>query len=191
MMKNKKYIIFDLDGTLVDSYNTVVNTCRKVFASYFIGRMPEDEFFITYQCKDMEQMFKDFALMASTSTDDFRNKYDHLYSLDCISGTSVIKKQFRIMEDAKSNGFGIIVLTNKKQKIAEEVCEKMFGKNAIDVIIGRKDTQPIKPRHVILERLHNYCINPQDHCLKYYGDSNSDYETAKMLKVEYINIKKE
>lgn len=188
-MENKKYLVFDLDGTLVDSYKTVVNTCKKVFASYFIDRLPSDDFFITTQCKDMEQMFKDFALRAGTSTEDFRNKYDHLYALDCISGTSVIKKQYEIMETAKSNGIGTIVLTNKKQEIAEELCVKMFGNNAIDIIIGRKDTQPIKPRHVILERLLDLGINPQKQCLRYYGDSVSDWKTAELMNVEFINTK--
>lgn len=189
-MNERKYVIFDLDGTLVDSYNAVVNTCKKVFASCSPEHVPSDEFFMSYRSQDMEHMFNELAEMVKISSEDFRKKYDEQYAKDCISGSSIITEQYEILKEAKGIGIGIIVLTNKKQEIAEEVCEKLFGDNMIDIVIGRKDTHPIKPRHVIINRLNEFGIS-QDQCLRFYGDSNLDFETAKLLKVRFINIKTE
>lgn len=186
-MKNKQYIIFDLDGTLIDSYATVVNVCKHVFAKQAPNAMPEDEFFRPYRFLDMEQMFQKLAEMANISKEEFRKEYDEQYSLDYISGSIVINKQLEILKDAKTEGIGIIVLTNKKQELAEKVCKKMFGDKMVDIVIGRKGTLPIKPHHEIIDRLQEYEITPVQ-CSKYYGDSISDMNTAKMLSVDFVNV---
>ena len=122
------------------------------------------------------------------SVKDFRTSYDEQYALDCISGTKLIKQQYDRLKDAKEKGVGIIVLTNKHQCIAEQVCKTIFLKDEIDIIIGRKDAYPIKPRHVIIDRLCAYNITPQKQCLMYYGDSEIDNRCADLLCVPYIGV---
>lgn len=189
MMKDKKYIIFDLDGTLVDSFNTVVAACKKVLASCSPDLMLSNDFFETYRGKDMEQMFRELAELGHISTESFREKYDKQYATDSITGSTVIDSQYEILKEAKANGIGIIVITNKKQEIAEDVCRQLFGNNTVDIIIGRIDAMPIKPRHVIIDRLHELDVISQIQHLRYYGDSVSDSKTAKLLNIDYINVK--
>lgn len=188
-MKNEKYMIFDLDGTLVDSFPTIVNACKRVLKEFTPSFLSSDHFFDVYRGKDIEKMFIDISKISNLSLDVFRSKYDEQYALDCLSGTSVINKQLQILTDAKAKGLGIVVLTNKKQELAERVCDNLFGKKMIDIVIGRKDTTPIKPRHVIVERLNDCGIEKLSQCVKYYGDSKSDLETAQLLGIEYINTK--
>ena len=188
-MKNKDYIIFDLDGTLVDSYPTIINACKRVLKEFAPSLLPSEQFFNTYLGKEIEQLFIDMAKISNLSLDEFRRKYDEQYAHDFLSGSSIINKQFKILTEAKAKGIGIIVLTNKKQELAERVCEKLLGNSLIDIIIGRKDSTPIKPRHVIIERLHDCGIKQLSQCIKYYGDSKSDLETAQLLRIEYINTK--
>lgn len=188
-ISNKKYIIFDLDGTLVDSFPTVINACKRVLKEFAPSVLSTEHFFDIYREKDIEQMFIDFAKIANLSLEDFRRKYDELYALDCVFGSSIIYQQYEILKEAKENGVGIIILTNKKQELAESVCKKMFGHHEIDFIIGRKNTQPIKPRHVIISRFQELGISCQKQCIRYYGDSESDYKTAKLLNVQFTNIK--
>lgn len=188
MMKDKKYIIFDLDGTLVDSFPTIVNVCKRVFKEYAPAAIPSDELFENYRGRDIEQMFMDLSERLNVNTNEFRKKYDAQYALDCLTGTIVIRQQKIVLKEAKAMGLGIIVLTNKRQELAEKVCSALFSNGEIDYIIGRKGTEPIKPRQVIIERLKKCGINAERQCLKYFGDSEIDRITAKLLKVEYINI---
>ena len=188
-MKNKDYIIFDLDGTLVDSYPTIINACKRVLKEFAPSLLPSEQFFNTYLGKEIEQLFIDMAKISNLSLDEFRRKYDEQYAHDFLSGSSIINKQFKILTEAKAKGIGIIVLTNKKQELAERLCEKLLGNSLIDIIIGRKDSTPIKPRHVIIERLHDCGIKQLSQCIKYYGDSKSDLETAQLLRIKYINTK--
>lgn len=188
-MNDKKYIIFDLDGTLVDSFPTVVNACKRVFEEYAPSAVPADEVFENYRSSDMEKMFVELSERLNISTGKFRMEYDAQYALDSLSGTTIIHQQYAILKDAKAKEIGIIVLTNKRQELAETVCRLVIGENAVDIIVGRQDTSPIKPRHVIIDRFHELGIDSESQCLMYYGDSESDYETARLLNVKYINTK--
>ncbi len=129
-------------------------------------------------------MFEDLAALADITTEGFRRIYDDCYAHDYINGSSIIKRQYDILKASKAKGIGIIVITNKKQEIAEEVCLKMFGEKMIDIVIGRKDAQPIKPKPIITERIGEFGIDPK-HCLGYYGDSITDMQTARLLKVKF------
>lgn len=190
-MVNKKYIIFDLDGTLVDSFNTVVATCKKVLISCSPDLMLSNDFFEIYRGKDMEQLFKELAELGHISIESFREKYDEQYATDSITGTTVIDSQYEVLKEAKANGIDIIVITNKKQEIAENVCRELLGNETVDIIVGRMDEIPIKPRHVIIDRLLKLNIIPQTQCLRYYGDSLLDSKTAKLLNIDFINTKSE
>ena len=187
-MTGKRYIIFDLDGTLVDSFATVVNACKQVLAERHAD-LPDDTYFASYRCKDMETMFAELAARAEMPIDDFREAYDNHYAADCLTGTMPIEKTLALLTEAKQQGTGSIVITNKKQQLAERVCSEILGPDTVDIIIGRLDAWPIKPRHVLHDRLGTYGIHPSADCISYYGDSDTDYKTAKLLNVQYFNIK--
>lgn len=188
MNNSKQYIIFDLDGTLVDSFPTVVNACKRVFANHAPTKMPDNDYFNTYRTQDMEKMFVELSDIAGMSRKDFRTSYDEQYALDCIAGTKPIKRQYERLKDAKRQRLGIIVLTNKRQHIAEQVCNTLFPKDEIDIVIGREDALPIKPRHVLIDRLRACNINPKTQCLMYYGDSEIDHRSADLLCVQYTSV---
>ena len=188
-MSDINYIIFDLDGTLIDSYATVVSAYKRVFEEHAPEAMPDNAFFERYRDKDLEQMFRLLAEMAQLSNEGFRAFYDQQYELESTQGTTIIKEAYETLRTAKGDGMGVIVITNKHQIIAEKVCKMLFAHDEIDIIIGRRDGIPIKPRHVIKDRLKMYGINPEKDCLKYYGDSESDRKTAELLNVKFINTK--
>lgn len=186
-MNNKKYIIFDLDGTLIDSFPTVINACKRVFVDNHVTRLPNDNYYEKYRANNMEKLFKSLAQIAGLTSESFRLAYDKAYAKDFISGTKPITKQYKKLLAAKNEGVGVIVLTNKLQTIAEQVCNHFFSDGEIDIVIGRENGQPIKPQHVLTDRFHTHNIEPRTQCLMYYGDSEVDYKSAKLLNVPYIN----
>ena len=190
-MSDRKYIIFDLDGTLVDSFSTVMTACKRVFEEYAPSAMPADSWMESWRRRNLEPMFAELAVKAGMTVDCFRQAYDDAYASDSVTGTSVMAEQYAILTSAREKGIGIVVLTNKRQQLAEDVCRWLFCDKEIDVVIGRQGTAPIKPRPVMVERLNACGIDPARQCLCYYGDTDIDRRSAALLKVKYVNILKQ
>lgn len=192
-MGDRKYIIFDLDGTLVDSFSTVMAACKRVFETHAPAAMPADSWMESWRCGNLEPMFAELAVRAGMTVDGFRQAYDDAYASDSVTGTSVMAEQYAILTSARERGIGIVVLTNKRQQLAEDVCRRLFAEKEIDVVIGRQGTDPIKPRPVMAERLKACGIDPARQCLCYYGDTDIDRRSAELLKVkyEYVNTLKQ
>ena len=187
-MEHRKYIIFDLDGTLIDSFATAVNACRLVFAEHASTVMPEADYFMAYQHEDFEKMLYELAKLSGMTESRFRYEYDRQYSMDYLTGSKVNPTQYEVLKSAKSKNIGVIVVTNKRQELAEKVCNTLLGHGMVDIVVGRYDTTPIKPTQVVADRLSAHNITSQQ-CLKYYGDSIADRQQAALLNIKYISIK--
>lgn len=181
----KEYAIFDLDGTLIDSFECICRNINKTL-SYFDSPTYTLSQFEEYRHKELSELFS-FVVEATNgkvSMPSFKSIFDKMHFDDCIDGVTVIETTKCFLDDAKQKGLGIIVLTNKKQEIAEKICEKFFIAGTFDIIIGRLDEEPIKKCFsvsAILKRL-----GADSQCIVYYGNSIIDKEIAERLHVNFI-----
>lgn len=188
MKRDKRYVIFDLDGTLVDSFDTIVKCCVEVMRSHGLdmGHCGYDSF-ERYRRADLGVLFETCAQKINISITDFKATFDKIYDQNPIEGTSTINSTMDILLNMRCEGFGIIVLTNKRQHIAQKVCDSLLGKYNIDFVIGRLNENPLKPFHEIITRMASLGITPSQ-CVAYYGDSEVDQVSANLLDINYNQI---
>ena len=185
-MCKKKFVIFDLDGTLVDSGQTVINACTQVMGIYGKEKNIKTILSDHNTCNNIEKLIASSAAACNLGLDTFRALYDKEYLKAPLHGTVKIDKTCDILHNERRQGNSVIVLTNKRQDIAQLVCDNIVGKGFIDHIIGRECVNIIKP-HLVLERLSGLGIHPSQ-CLRYYGDSYNDLLTARVLDTIFINV---
>lgn len=185
-MCKKQFVIFDLDGTLVDSGQTVVNACTRVMTMY--GKEENIKAILSdYNiCSNMEKLISSSAAACNICADTFRALYDKEYQKAPLDGTVKIDRTCDILHNERRDGNSVIVLTNKRQDIAQLVSDNIIGKGLIDHVIGREGVNIIKP-HLVLDRLSGLGIHPSQ-CLRYYGDSYNDLLTARVLDTIFINV---
>ena len=183
----KEYAIFDLDGTLIDSFDCTCRNVNKTLA-HFGSSVCTNSQFEEYRHKGLNELFS-FAVETMNgriSMASFKSIFDKMHFDDCLEGVTVIEKTRHLLEDAKQRGLGIIVLTNKKQEIAEKICSVLFPSYSFMGIVGRNDTFTSKYDNIVFYM--SYLKILPTHCLFFCGNDEIDANVAKLLNVEYYKI---
>ncbi len=172
-----KAVIFDLDGTLLNTIDDLADSANRVLSSlcfpthetekykYFVGNgIPK----LIERCLPPDkQEYKEKALQL------FIKDYE-LHSRDKTAPYPGINELLKALSDM---GISMGVITNKAHSIAGEVVEYFMGKNIFCYVRGLDETIKAKPDPngalSVAERL---LVKPCD--VLYVGDSGVDMQTA-------------
>lgn len=182
-MTRKTVILLDLDGTIVDSFASVkaaiVKTLRRLECP-----MPQE----LDSVQEVGQLLPVAvrSLPPSVSFGRFKQEYDSVLRADPLAGVSVPEGIPPLLARLKEK-HDLVVLTNKRQEVAEVICQALFPAGAFLQVIGRTSTVPLKPDGPIAEELRQRDISLSAvHLL--IGDSDEDCTTALWLGVEYADV---
>lgn len=177
----KKIVIFDLDGTLTDTLDsikycadTAIAVCgyapyEKEDYKYFVG---EGAAKLIERCllgrgdKNLQNFEKVFAA------------YKEIFAKNCMYKVKPYDGIRELLSSLKERGMKIAVLSNKPHAETIDVIETLFGKNYFDVIHGQKPEVERKPSPAgvfcILQQLG---LSVED--VVYLGDTCTDMQTGK------------
>lgn len=177
-------ILLDLDGTIIDSYHSVLSAIEYTLTNFGIP-IPNE----LYHQKEVGQLLSivERKLPSSISLQTFKSEYDSFLLQHPLGGINVRQEMAPFINSLKENGYKLIVLTNKRQAIADIICSSLFPEGTFLSVIGRKTSQPLKPSATIITELLKLGIcNSDIRCL--IGDSDVDRQTAALLNSEFWNI---
>ena len=185
-ISDRKYVIFDLDGTLIDSFECVLRCVNKTLGLY---SLPEIKILSSErEVGNIDIIFKKAKefVNGKPSFFDFKKCFDKIHFDDCIETVSINLNIYAELMRHKNNGVGIIILTNKHQSVAEKICKQLLMLEDA-IIIGRKDAVPLKDDcNKVANALCNNRI-AMDSILCYYGDSSEDMSLANKLNIKFYN----
>ena len=185
-----KVCIFDLDGTLVRTQESIARPVNMTL-EYFGLPAQRVEAFNYFAGDGLKNALKK-ALIASGDTD--ASHLEEGFPMcrawmqeDPCYHAEPYEHVVEALEELKSRGVRITVLSNKPHESAVSVVETIFGKGLFDHIQGQKDGVPIKPDpagvYQILERFDA----DRSECL-YFGDTNTDMLTAHNAGVTAVGV---
>jgi phosphoglycolate phosphatase len=180
-----KGIIFDLDGTLVDTLDDLTNSMNAALAQ--LGRpqrSPE-------ACRKMIgyglRRFAEQALgpEAIELTDELVTRMVEHYRDHCLEKTAPYEGMQDLIATLARQGIRLAVLTNKNQAPAAVITRHYFGTETFDPIVGAEEGRKVKPDPTTALDILNVWNLRADEVL-FVGDGETDVQTAQNAGVRCI-----
>lgn len=177
----KKAVIFDLDGTLSDSIQSIKYCADKAVAPFGYGPFTVQQYF--YFVGDGAANLIKRALLAGGDTEltHFEEAfalYKELFRENCMYQVKPYDGIRELLAALKEHHIAIAVLSNKPHIETINVIETLFGRDYFDVIWGQQDNVPIKPSPEGVFRIAGQLsVEPKD--MLYLGDTSTDMKTGK------------
>lgn len=182
-MTRKTVILFDLDGTIVDSFASVKSAIVKTLERLACP-VPKGLDCVQEVGHLLPVAVK--SLPPSVSFTRFKQEYDMVLRTDPLAGVSVPEGIPTMLAQLRKE-HDLVVLTNKRQEVAEAICWTFFPPGTFIHVIGRTTTASLKPSGPITEELYQRDI-PLSAVRLLIGDSDEDRKTALRLGVEYADV---
>jgi len=183
-MQNKQLIIFDMDGTLIDSGNVITNTINFVRTNIGLDIMPKDELLTNLNNPDINSA--KFFYGTKEFTPEQTELFSHYYDKHCISDI-VLYDGILDMLDEISKYFTLTVATNASSDYASKMISFLNIDNYFDMIIGANDVENPKPHpDMLLKTMKKFNVESKHSML--IGDSQKDLRAAQFAKIDSILV---
>ena len=186
-----KCLIFDLDGTLLDSLQGILDAANLTFkelgynihrtfeeGKYFIGAgaiefarraMKGSDIPLEKEAEVMERFLVNYQKIQSVATKPFE-------------GIS------ELLNDLEKDEHFLAIASNKPQVLLDPIVKQLFPNVIFKVALGQRINKPEKPDPHIIFEIMDACKVDANDCV-YIGDSEYDYKTAHNAGIDSIICK--
>ena len=183
----KKYILFDLDGTVTDPMIGITKSVRYALNKF--GIEVED---LNNLCKFIGPPLKDSFMNFYNFTEEDALKaityYREYFSTNGLYENTVYENFEDMLIALKNDGKSLIIATSKPTVFAEKILEHFNLKKYFDFISGSNlDNTRTKKADVISYALEQQMINNMSEIIM-IGDREHDIIGAKALNIESIGV---
>ncbi len=186
-MGKYKAVIFDMDGTLLDTLEDISDSVNYALAGFGfpLRDISEIRNYVGNGVIRMMELSVPNGLQKPRFNDAVSLFREH-YSQNCMNKTHPYAGVMDLLKALTKRDYGMAVISNKYDAAVQELNSCYFSKY-INVAIGEKEGIAKKPSaDMLLEALERLGITSGE--AVYVGDSEVDIETAKNAGVDCISV---
>jgi 2-phosphoglycolate phosphatase len=177
--KPLRAVIFDFDGTLVDSYQAITASVNHVRAAHHLPPLSEPE---VRRCVGRGPAYLLEHTVPGTDLDNDIARYRAHHPSVLRSGTRLLPGVAETLSILKKAGLHLAICSNKPRDFTRELLHYLGLAALIEVVIGPEDAARIKPApDMLLAALNQLNVTPAE--ALYVGDMVVDIETARAASV--------
>lgn len=182
---NTKAVLFDLDGTILNSTKTIIKRYEVTFAKHFpeVELTKEDKLdFIGPTLYQTLSKYTDDKELIEEAISTYRKyatmqpRKDYAYS--------GVRQTFRKLMDLNIK---IGIVTSKGREVAKMGLEQNKLMDYVDLIVGFEDVKEHKPHPESLEKALDI-LNLRSSEVIYVGDHENDVKAAKRLEIMVVGV---
>lgn len=185
-----KAIIFDLDGTLLDTLETISYYANQALEKFSIAPYEKDAY--RYMIGNgAKTLIRRMLAGRNCETEEMFEKvyptYISAYNSDTLFKTEIYPGICDLLKNLREKGLQMAVLSNKPHEATVPIIKNFFGEETFAVMRGAMEGVPIKPDPTAaLDIAVGMGVKPEE-CL-YVGDTAVDMETGKRAGFYTIGV---
>ncbi len=177
-----KCCIFDLDGTLLDTINSIAYFVNKTFQNHGIDSVTPAEcnYFAGNGAKTLiKRALESKGRFDEASFPEILTEYKAAYDASPTYLTEAFPGIKELLLSLKEKGVRLAVLSNKPDFATKSIVKHFFG-DVFDVVLGGVDGVPLKPNpKAALDIISAFSVKPEE--TAFIGDTSTDIETGKNM----------
>lgn len=184
-----KLVIFDLDGTLLDTIEDLANSVNHALSRYHYPTHPVEayNFFVGNGLTRLVER----ALPEDARTEDtvsmVRAEFMKHYAIHSEDSTKPYPGITELISRLAADGYQLGVASNKVHVATVELVKRFFPEVQFTAVFGQRDGYPVKPNPVILEDIIQLAGVDKNEVM-YVGDSGVDAATAYNAGVSFTGV---
>lgn len=181
-----RLLIFDLDGTLLNTIADLGEACNKALAANGFPVHSQDEYPLLVG-NGVNKLIERALPLTDRNEETIlrlRETFIPYYDAHNCLYTKPYEGIQQVLNSLKSSGFRLAVASNKYQRATEKLITHYFGDGLFDAVLGERDGHPRKPDPIIVEEIKAATGLSDSVC--FIGDSEVDMQTARNAAVTSI-----
>ncbi len=183
----KKLIIFDLDGTLLNTIEDLGEACNHALEAMGFAPHPLQSYKFKVGNGVRKLIERSQPDADAATTDQLLKLFREYYDEHCTDHTRPYPGIPELLEELQKRGVAVAVATNKYQEAARRIISHYFPDVPFVAVMGQVSSRHTKPDPSIdFAILSDYPTPKAD--VMHVGDSGVDIETARRACVESVGV---
>ena len=185
----KKLVIFDLDGTLLNTIADLAASTNHALAAYGYPTHPTEEyrFFVGNGINKLFERALPEGEKTEANVLKIRQRFIPYYDVHCVDLTKPYPGIPELLKTLQQRSVQIAVASNKYQRATGKLIPYFFPDIHFTAILGQREGVPRKPDPQIVHEIMRMANVSTDEVL-YVGDSNVDMQTANNARVDSVGV---
>lgn len=185
----KKLVIFDLDGTLLNSLEDLADSCNYLLQKYGFQQHPLDSYryFVGNGIKKLVERALPQQAKEATFVEQFFQEMVSYYDIHKEDKTAPYPHIVETMEVLQQKGIQLAVASNKVDKAMAPLMQHYFPSIRFTAALGQRKDIPIKPHPQIVYDILKLANVLKEETL-YVGDSGVDMDTAHNAGLQAVGV---
>lgn len=184
----KRLVIFDLDGTLLNSIADIAYAANEVLRRHGFPLFPVEDyrFMVGNGIRKLMERATPEAHRTDAFVDQMRDEFAAIYGNRCMVDTVPYPQIPELLSALRQEGIAVAVASNKYHRATQAIIAHYFPTIDFHAVYGQREGVAIKPDPTVVFDILGREFEKSE--VLYVGDTAVDMQTAANASVESIGV---